>query len=138
MEKRVIVLLVENEPDYAAMVREAIQGISTPHEVHAVQSGEDAIAYLSGEGQFADRAMYPLPLLLLLDLKMPGIGGAGVLRWLQAHPQPELNVVVLSSMQSSEEMAAACQLGAQIYWVKPDCLALQEKLVRLEGNILPV
>jgi CheY-like chemotaxis protein len=138
MESRMPVLLVEDEPDYALLVQEALRETENTHQVYVVQSGEEAIAYLSGAQKYGDRAVYPFPVLMLLDLKMPGIGGMGVLRWLREHPELKLNLVVLSSVQSSNEIAAVSELGVKFFWVKTDCNTLREKIHRLEDSYLEV
>ena len=86
MEENLPILLVEDEPDQALLVQDALEEDNEFLLLQVLQSGEAAIAYLSGEGTFADRATHPFPFLMLLDLKMPGIGGFGVLRWLQRRP----------------------------------------------------
>jgi CheY-like chemotaxis protein len=102
------------------------------------KSGEEAIAYLSGEGQFAERATHPFPFLMLLDLHMPGIGGFGVLRWLQNHPEvnEKLQVVVLSSDQSSREIELAGELGVKQYWVKSDWMLLRQRIRDLKTMLI--
>ena len=131
---QVPVLLVEDEPDYALLVQESLQDANDPNVVHVVRSGEEAIAYLSGEGKFADRAVYPFPSLILLDLRMPGVGGYGVLRWLHAHPELSLYVVVLSSIQSPKEIDVAYELGARFFWAKSDCNTLKDRVRDLKES----
>ena len=120
--KHLPILLVEDEPDQALLVQDVLKEDGVFALLQVVQSGEEAIAYLSGAGRFADRATYPFPFLMLLDLKMPGIGGFGVLRWLQTRPdlKEEMQTVVLSSAQVSKEIGLAGELGVKWYWVKSD------------------
>ena len=66
------ILVVDDEPDHARLIKEALEDMNPLYQVYVVGSGEDAIAYLAGEGQFVDRVVFPFPVLLLLDLKMPG------------------------------------------------------------------
>ena len=85
-----------------------------------VGDGEEAIAYLSGEGQFADRERFPKPFLLLLDLKMPAADGFEVLRWVRAEPETKrLLVVVLTSSNLQADVDRAYDMGANSYLVKP-------------------
>jgi len=85
-----------------------------------IRDGEEAIAYLSGEGDFADRERFPRPFLLLLDLKMPGADGFEVLRWVRAEPETKrLLVVVLTSSNLQADVDRAYDLGANSYLVKP-------------------
>ena len=131
------ILLVEDEADQAALVREALEGDDEFRLLPVVENGEQAIAYLAGEGQFADRATHPFPFVMLLDLKMPGIGGFGVLRWLQGHPEinQKLHTVVLSSAQSSKEIEMAGGLGLKHYWVKSDWMLLRQRLRQFKASL---
>ncbi len=124
------ILLVEDEGDQALLIQQTLEDADSPPEVKVVESGEAAIDYLSGAGKFADRSAYPFPFLVLLDMKMPGIGGFGVLRWLQQHPDlmETLNVVILSSVTSTKEVEVAYELGAVFYWSKSDSAKLQERV----------
>ena len=137
MEENLPVLLVEDQPDQASLVREALKEASDFNLLQVLSSGEEAIAYLAGEGRFADRATYPFPFLMLLDLNMPGIGGFGVLRWLQTRPDvnEKLHTVVLSSVQSSKEIELAGELGAKHFWVKSDWMLLCQKIRDLRASL---
>jgi CheY-like chemotaxis protein len=85
-----------------------------------VTNGDQAIAYLKGEGAFSNRAEYPLPELVLLDLKLPGIDGFQVLRWIRQQPELKaLRVVVLTSSDRIQDVNLAYQLGANSFLVKP-------------------
>jgi CheY-like chemotaxis protein len=93
-------------------------GVFSPIQV--VRNGEEAIAYLAGEGKFSNRAEYPLPNLLLLDLKMPRLDGFDVLRWVrQQSGLRALRVVVLTSSQDIHDVTRAYELGANSFLVKP-------------------
>lgn len=137
MEENLPVLLVEDQPDQASLVREALKEASDFKLLQVLPSGEEAIAYLAGEGRFADRATYPFPFLMLLDLNMPGIGGFGVLRWLQSRPDvnEKLNTVVLSSLQTSKDIGLAGELGAKHFWVKADWMLLPQKMRDLKASL---
>jgi CheY-like chemotaxis protein len=81
-----------------------------------VRDGEEAIAYLSGQGAYANRAEYPLPSLVLLDLKMPNKGGFEVLRWVRAHPTlHHLPVLVLTGSNQIADINRAYALGANSF-----------------------
>jgi CheY-like chemotaxis protein len=137
MDENLPILLVEDQPDQALLVQEALKEDSEFTLLQVLQSGEEAIAYLSGEGKFADRAAYPFPFLMLLDLNMPGMGGFGVLRWLQTRPDvnQKLHTAVLSSIQSSEEIAQAGEFGAKQFWVKTDWMLLPQKIRDLKASV---
>jgi CheY-like chemotaxis protein len=85
-----------------------------------VRDGEQCVAYLSGTGKFANRDEFPLPDLLLLDLKMPGMDGFDVLLWLRQQPTlSALRVIVITSSESLRDVNRAYQLGANSFLVKP-------------------
>jgi CheY-like chemotaxis protein len=115
------VLLAEDNPNDVLLVRRAFQENKALNPVHAVGNGDEAIQYLAGEGQFADRAAYPFPALFLLNLKMPVKDGLEVLRWLHEHPDipNKLPVVVLSSTELPTETQMAYAMDIQACIVKP-------------------
>jgi len=125
------VLLAEDNANDVLLVRRAFEENKAPNPVRAVGNGEEAIQYLAGEGQFADRAAHPFPALLLLDLKMPVKDGLAVLHWLHAHPEipRKLPVVVLSSAELPNETQLAYAMDIQACIVKPLSYAeLREKI----------
>jgi CheY-like chemotaxis protein len=88
--------------------------------VFVVSDGEEAVAYLKGEGKYADRYEYPLPSLLLLDLKMPRKNGFEVLEWIREQPGlRRLRVVVLTTSDAPDDIDRAYELGANAFMVKP-------------------
>jgi CheY-like chemotaxis protein len=85
-----------------------------------VPDGDGAIAYLSGSGDYADRLKYPMPSLILLDLKMPRATGFEVLQWIRAHHElGKIPVVVLSGSELQQDIQQAYDTGANSYLVKP-------------------
>jgi CheY-like chemotaxis protein len=85
-----------------------------------VQTGEEAIAYLKGDERYANRAEYPLPDLVLLDLKLTGISGFQVLKWIRQQPGLRaMRVVVLTGSTAIEDINLAYQLGANSFLAKP-------------------
>jgi CheY-like chemotaxis protein len=90
-----VILLVEDLADDVLLIRRAFEKAKVINPIHVVPNGEEAISYLNGSGKYANRAEYPLPDLVLLDLKMPGIDGFEVLRWIRQQPGlSSLRVVV--------------------------------------------
>jgi CheY-like chemotaxis protein len=115
-----VILLVEDREDDILLIQKAFQqgGIINPFFV--VRDGEEAIAYLSGEGKFSNRAEYPLPDLILLDLKMPRIDGFEVLHWIRRQPGfSSIRIVVLTSSDAIPDVNRAYALGANSFMVKP-------------------
>jgi CheY-like chemotaxis protein len=92
----------------------------TAMRLESVTDGEDALAYLRGSDDFADREKHPLPGLVLLDLKMGRLNGLDVLAWMRKEEQfRRVPVVVLSSSNHDVDIKRACDLGANSYLVKP-------------------
>jgi len=133
MDEKRIILLAEDEKTDAYFVQWAFRTAELPHHICCVQDGQEAIDYLSGEGVYGNRAEYPVPDLLLLDLKMPRLDGFAVLTWLRRRPNfAALPVVVLSSSQFPADVQRACGLGAADYHVKP---GNPQKLVELARHL---
>ena len=127
------VLYAEDEETDIFFLQRAFQLVGSPHNLNTVVDGEDAIEYLIGGGPFADRACYPLPALVLLDISMPKKSGLEVLEWIrqQSHFQ-SLPVIILTSSSRQEDLQKARELGAEDYLIKP---ADPRKLVLLVETI---
>src|SRR6266516_722368 len=115
------ILLAEDDPNDVILFQRAMERASLSADSLKVgRDVEEAISYLSGQGIYADRDLYPLPALLLLDLKMPRKSGPEVLSWLRKQPQlRSLIVVFLTSSDSAEDVRLAYEAGANSYLVKP-------------------
>jgi len=104
--RRGTVLFVEDDPNDVALTQRAFEQAGFVNPLHVVTDGEQAIGYLAGEGRYADRARYPLPILILLDLKLPRVSGFEVLTWLREAPGVRrLPVVVLTSSGQSPDIS---------------------------------
>jgi CheY-like chemotaxis protein len=113
-------LLVEDNEDDILLIRRQFRlaGLSNP--LHVVSSGPQAIAYLTGSGVYCDRAQYPFPSLVLLDINMPGSDGFAVLKWIRRQLEfARLRVVVLSASDEMRDVNLAHHLGADLFLVKP-------------------
>ena len=118
--KHYSILLVEDDPNDIILIKRAFEKTRITNPLQVVEDGEEAISYLAGKGRYADREKYPLPMLLLLDLKLPRKSGHEVLEWLRQQPiLKRLTVVVLTSSQQSSDVNRAYDLGANSYLVKP-------------------
>ena len=120
MAEHAVILLAEDEEDYVLLIQRAFAQAKIPNPMHVVWNGQEAIAYLKGEGKYSNREEYPLPDLFLLDLKMPRVNGFEVLRWLRAQPGlAPLRVLVLTSSDAIRDVNDAYKLGANSFLVKP-------------------
>ena|SRR5258706_10972366 len=114
------ILLAEDNEDHITLIRRAFGRGGLCNPLFVVRDGEQAIAYLKGEGQFTNRDEFPLPSLLLLDLKMPNKNGFEVLEWVRKQPQlTGLRVVVLTTSEEQHDINRAYQMGANSFLVKP-------------------
>ncbi|HEX2642119.1 MAG TPA: response regulator [Thermoanaerobaculia bacterium] len=114
------ILLVEDSADDALLLQRAFRKLGMEERIQVLPDGEKAVAYLAGEGDYRDRLLYPLPGLMLLDLKLPRRSGFEVLEWLRLQPGlKRLPVVVLTGSRESSDVDRAADLGANSYLVKP-------------------
>ena len=114
-----VILVVEDRADDIFIILRSFGQAGLTNPVQVVRSGEEAIAYLRGEGKFVKRAEYPLPSLVLLDLKLPGIDGFEVLTWIRQQQEIRgLPVVVLTASDQMRDVNRAYQLGANSFFVK--------------------
>jgi CheY-like chemotaxis protein len=117
---RGVILLVEDREDDILLVTRAFEKANFQNPMHVVRDGEEAVAYLKGEGKYSNRAEYPLPDLMLLDLRMPRMDGFEVLSWLRTQPGlGPMRVIVLTSCEDIRDVNLAYKLGANSFLVKP-------------------
>lgn len=129
------ILIVEDDPNDMLLIQRALRNAHVVNSIQTVDDGEKAIAYLAGEGAYADREKYPLPALVLLDLKMPRKSGHEVLEWVgrQQSSLKRIPVVVLTSSNEKKDVHRAYDLGANSYLVKPVALDQLIEMVRTLG-----
>jgi CheY-like chemotaxis protein len=115
-----LILVVEDDENDLMFVKLAMKeaGISNPIQV--ARDGQEVLDYFQGTGKFADRAEFPLPYLVLLDLKLPFVMGLDVLAWIRNQPQFQSTIVIaFTSSHHTGDVGSAYQLGANAYLVKP-------------------
>lgn len=114
------ILLVEDNPDDVFVMKRALKKAQITNLLQVVRDGREALSYLSGAGDHADRERYPLPFIVFLDLKLPYLHGFEVLRWIRQQPSLDASlVIVLTSSAESKDNERAYALGARSYLVKP-------------------
>ena len=115
-----LILLAEDDDNDVFFMRRALQKAGIEFPLQVVHDGQEALDYLNGEGKFSNREQHPLPSVLLLDLKMPFLGGFEVLTWIGSQSSLKgLPVVVLTSSAEERDRRKAAELGAKAYFVKP-------------------
>ncbi|HZR19716.1 MAG TPA: response regulator [Verrucomicrobiae bacterium] len=113
-------LHIDDDPNDTELFQAAARRAKVQFAVQNVTDAEQAMAYLNGRGRYADRRTYPLPSLVLLDLKMPRATGFDVLRWIRNHPEVgSLPVVIFSGSELQDDIQQAYAGGADSYLVKP-------------------
>ena len=130
MRPEPIILLVEDCPDDLGLLRRFFSKAGLRNPLQSVPDGVEAMAYLLGRAQYADRKTYPEPNILLIDINMPRINGLELMSWLRTQPDFEhLVVIALSGSAEQEEIDRAYQMGANSYLLKPSGGAELEKVI---------
>ena len=131
MEANFPILLVEDDPNDVWLVKHAFQSANISNPLRIVNDGQEAIDYLKGNGAYSDRSAFPLPKLVLLDLKMPRLNGFDVIGWMRRHyPWKLTPIIILSSSALPQDVNRAYELGANAYMVKPADYRALERLFR--------
>jgi CheY-like chemotaxis protein len=114
------ILLVEDDSNDILFIQRAFRQSKLENSMQIVRDGDEAVAYLSGKGQYADRNLYPLPGMILLDLKLPRRSGLEVLEWLREQPViKRIPVVILTSSKENIDVNRAYDIGVNSYLLKP-------------------
>lgn len=130
MSSHRVVLLVEDSEDDAVFMTRGFRKLASPPQLHHVVDGSEAVDYLAGQGRYTDRAVYPFPAVMLLDLKTPRMSGFDVLRWVRTRPEcRDLVIAVLTSSDHPSDIRQAYALGARSYLTKPSGPAALHDLI---------
>src|SRR6476620_7167979 len=113
------ILQVEDDSNDVFFFQRAMKKAGVANPIQVASDGREAIDYLKGAGKFADREQFPLPSLVLLDLKLPYVMGLDVLKWIRQESGLELVVLLLTASAEEADIAAAYRLGVNGFLVKP-------------------
>lgn len=131
------ILLVEDDEHDVFFMQRAMSKAGLEPPVHIAHNGQEAVDYLSGSGSYQDRSIYPLPLCVFLDLKLPFIHGFQILVWMREQSAlKDINVVILTSSPEERDRQRARELGAVAYLVKPPTPGVLAELSRNFPEIL--
>ena len=144
MVARKTVLVADDDFNDISLLKRAFLKAGIDVSLNVVRDGAEAIQYLDGDNAFADRNAFPMPMLLLLDLKMPRTNGFEVLKWVRSQDGlRRLLVVVMTNSDEPRDIDRAYDLGANSFLKKPDdftdLLKMSEKLHEywIETNLCP-
>jgi CheY-like chemotaxis protein len=117
VDRMIEILLVEDDPGDVVMTREAFQDYKVRNNLHVVNDGTEAMAFLRRQGDYADR---PRPDLVLLDLNLPKMDGREVLEAIKSDPElASIPVVVLTTSENEDDVLRSYSLHANAYVTKP-------------------
>src|ERR1700757_5030664 len=126
------ILHVDDDASDTLLIQQACRKANVSFQLHSVSDGETAIAYLRGDNEYADRDRHPLPVLVLLDLKMPRKGGFDVLAWIRKEsPFPALPVIIFTASNQEGDIQRAYEMGANSYLVKPVGINTLTEMVKM-------
>ena len=125
------ILLVEDDLNDQFLMERTFKRLGKANPLRIVSDGKQAVEYLEGIGEYANREEHPLPGLILMDLKMPRMNGFEVLEWLRENPElRKIPVVIMSSSSIHGDVNKAYELGANAYMIKPVGVPALERLIR--------
>jgi len=128
-----VILVVDDSKNDELLMRVAFERAGFIHPVRFALDGDEAIAYLRGDGRYCDRTSFPMPTVVLMDLNMPRKNGFEVLAWIRQQPAfKRLHVYVLSASNRPEDIDRAYDLGANSFLVKPSNL---DRLVQVAKDL---
>ena len=129
------ILLVEDDADEIHLMKRALAKASLNNPLNVISHGGEVIPYFEGKGPYADRTQYPLPGLVFLDLKLPGISGLYLLAWIKGNPDHRhIPVVLFTSSDDPEDLRRAYQFGANSYLIKPIEFDDFVEMIRVTGT----
>jgi DNA-binding response OmpR family regulator len=128
------VLLVDGDRNDTELTFQAFRRAGFDNRIFAVHTKSDAMSFLRGEGEYADRSRFPMPHLILLDHKTPGEDWV-ILKWVRSHPRwNNLPVAILTGSINPADQKKAEEMGANAYHVKPQAFNDLSELIRRIGE----
>ncbi len=126
------ILLVEDDENDILLIKKALKRNYVDNPIHVARNGQEAMDYLMGKGEFADREKHPFPDVVITDLKMPMVTGFELLSWIHEHPEYRvIPTIVLSSSKHDLDVARAYNSGANTYMVKPSDFEEQAEMIKI-------
>jgi len=136
--QEVTILLVEDDPGHARLIEKNLRRSNITNEIVTIGNGQEAVDYLFGEGQYA-AGKPSRPLLVLLDLNLPGLDGYQVLQQMKADEHTRhIPVIILTTTDDAREVARCYELGCNVYMTKPVDYERFSEAIRKLGLFLSV
>jgi CheY-like chemotaxis protein len=125
------ILLVDDSENDLILMHAAFKKANYDGSLQEVRNGEEAIAYLKGEGIYRNRNKFPMPTVMVLDLNMPKKDGFELMAWVRAQPVlKRLAIVILTASMRDEDVERSFDLGANSFFVKPSNLEALAAMMR--------
>lgn len=137
------ILQVEDDSNDVFFLQHAMKRAGVANPIQVARDGQEAIDYLRGHKDYGNREKFPVPCLILLDLKLPYVMGLDVLRWIRQDHRSSLPVVMLTASAEEADIVSAYRLGANGFLTKPSAASKLEDIVKairdfwLTHNTLP-
>lgn len=131
MERRLSILVIDDDDNDVEFILRAIKKAGYSNPVHVCHDGEEGVTYLSGDGKYSDRAKFPFPQVVLTDLKMSGLSGLEVIKWVRSNAAwRSVPLIVFSSSGMLRDINAAYHEGASCYVKKPSSSEDFERVIK--------
>ena len=129
------ILLVEDEEAHAELTSRAIRKAGNANRIDVLADGEEALDYVFNRAKYADKTKYPLPGLIMLDIKLPGIDGIEVLKQIKEHPVlKKIPVIMLTTSDREEDICRSYIRCANSYLTKPvGFKEFEEKIMQIDS-----
>ena len=129
------ILLVEDEAADSLLIQRAFEQAGVQNPIQTLANGDKVLSYLEGIGEYNDRNKYPMPVFILLDLKLPGMSGLQLLKWIRTRKElRRIPVVVLTSAEEDASVQSAYEAGANSYLLKPANRSEISRVIELVQN----
>ena len=130
----IVILVVEDDPAHVEIIRRNFEASRLANRLISVEDGQAALDYLNRKGQYNDETKFPLPNLILLDLRLPKVDGLEVLRIIKLDPAVnKIPVVILTTSAAEADMVKAYEHHANSFLIKPVDFSQFSKLMDTFG-----
>lgn len=120
MKNELEIVIVEDNPNDAELMLRSLKKNRLANNMVILEDGEQALDFIFCRGKYADRDLSETPKVMFLDLKLPKVGGLEVLKQMKSNEHTrKIPVIVVTSSKEDPDIAAAYNLGANSYVVKP-------------------